>query len=303
MNDPLRPSVLSFGEVLWDQFPGESRFGGAPANVACHCSLSGAESCLISAVGADAPGRQALEILSQYGVDTSGVSVLSEAPTGSVGVRLLEGGKPEFTIHPGSAWDQIPWVDRFETLLWQSDAIVYGTLGQRSQVSRQTLTRVLERASQLGKWRVLDVNLRAPFFDDALIERSVAAASFLKMSDEELPTVARACGVSQSAGEEATLRALSERFELDGIAMTCGAKGAVLLYGTTLFEQSSFPVEVVDTVGAGDSFTAVLLCSLLRREDPLQALRAACQTASGVCGIRGALPEPKTRTTGGEPRP
>lgn len=290
---PTHPAILSCGEMLWDLFPAGPRFGGAPANFACHAALHGARVAMLSAVGDDPRGREATAILRRFGLDPSLVQTIADAPTGTVGVSVDAAGKPTFEIHAGSAWDRIAWTPALETHLAGVDAIYFGTLGQRDPVSRATIRRALAVATSRGRLRVLDVNLRRPFFDAALIRESVAEATVLKLSDDELDAVLAACGVPPGPDPTASLRALLVRHRLDLVALTRGAAGALLVSATEVFDQPGIPTLVRDTVGAGDSFTAALVVGLLRGE-PLNTLaRVACETAAAVCAHAGALPEPR----------
>ena len=288
--------ILAIGEVLWDLFPEGPRFGGAPANFACHAASSGGRVSMVSAVGDDSRGSEAVRILQAYGIDTSLVQRIADAPTGTVGVSLDASGKPTFAIHEGSAWDRIAWTPELESRIAEVDAIYFGTLGQRGDGSRATIRRALSVAEARGIRRVLDVNLRKPFFDAALIRESVTQASVLKLSDDELHEVAAACGVANEDRPEATLRALLARFQLDLVAMTRGADGALLVSPTETIDQPGIPTVVCDTVGAGDSFTAAFVIGLLRGDSPGIIARVACEIAAAVCAQPGAVPDLPTST-------
>lgn len=287
-----QPTILSCGEVLWDLFPAGPRFGGAPANFACHAALQGSRVALLSAVGADAPGREAAAILQRFGVDTSLLQRIVDAPTGVVSVSVNDAGKPSFVIHAGSAWDRIAWTPELETRLAAVDAVYFGTLGQRGEISRTTIQRALQVAQARGIPRVLDVNLRRPFFDAALIRASVSHASVLKLSDDELAEVVGACGVARERTPADTLRALLAHSALELVAMTRGADGALLVSSTEIIDQPGIPTVICDTVGAGDSFTAALVVGLLRGVSLATIARVACETAAAVCAHAGAVPEP-----------
>ena len=185
-----KPTILSCGEVLWDLFPSGARFGGAPANFACHASTLGGQVVILSGVGNDARGDEALSILRGFQVDTSLIQRITDATTGSVGIRLDDPTRPAFEIHTNSAWDNIAWTLELETRLAEVDAVYFGTLGQRGARSRQTIQQALQIAKSRSILRVLDVNLRRPFYDAELLRDSIAMASVLKLSDEELPEVA-----------------------------------------------------------------------------------------------------------------
>lgn len=285
-----RPAIISLGEVLWDLFPDGERFGGAPANFACHAALAGGDVKMVSAVGNDSHGSEAIRILSSYGIDTSLMQVSHDAPTGSVSVQLDDAGKPEYQIRENTAWDRIGWSDPIGLAVEACDAVYFGTLGQRSDVSRQTIRRCVELAREAGIRRILDVNLRVPFFDDELIRESVALASVLKLSDEELIPVASACGLN-TKDDEQLLNAILDKYSLELLVMTQGADGAVLVSKNETIHQPGIPTKVRDTVGAGDSFAATLALGLLNEEDFVPLLKKSCEVAASICGISGAVPQ------------
>ena len=282
--------ILSCGEVLWDLFPDGPRFGGAPANFACHAALLGGSVTMLSAVGGDERGREAVEILRGFGIGTSLIQKIADAPTGTVGVNVDAAGRPSFEIHADSAWDRIAWTPELAASIASTDAIYFGTLGQRGEISRTTIQRALASARERGILRMLDVNLRPPFFDAALIRESVELASVLKLSDEELPTVAKACGIECCRHAEDALRTMLTLYDLDLIAMTRGADGALLVSADETISQPGIPTVVRDTVGAGDSFTAALVIGLLRGDALADITRTACETAAAVCAHDCAVP-------------
>jgi len=288
-----RPAIISLGEVLWDLFPDGERFGGAPANFACHAAILGADVSIVSAVGDDRHGREALNTLKGYGIDVSLMQTVLDAPTGTVGVVLDVAGKPTFSIHEGSAWDGIVWSNEYSSRVKNADAVYFGTLGQRSEVSRSTIRRCVKAAREAAIPRIIDINLRKPFFDDALIRESIEAASILKLSDDELPDVCSACGIDLGDSTEALLQQMRESQHLDLVVMTCGARGAVLVTPAEVIVQPGIETDVTDTVGAGDSFTASFLVGLLRDEPHADNLRMACEIAAKVCSQSGAVPAPR----------
>jgi len=289
--NPSNRSIVSLGEVLWDLFPEGVRFGGAPANFACHAAVLGGDVTMVSAVGDDPRGHEAVSILRAYGIDVALVQLTADAPTGTVVVSLDAQGKPTFTISEGSAWDRIAWTSALQSSVGGADVVYFGTLSQRGTDSRGTIRRALDVASAAGATRILDVNLRPPFYDAALIRESVESTSVLKLSDEELEPVAAACGIDSTNGAEGRLRSLLEQFGLDLVVMTRGADGALLVSQTEIVAQPGIPTTVRDTVGAGDAFTAALAMGLLRGESLSEIARNACKIAAAVCAQPGAVPE------------
>ena len=288
-----RPTILSLGEVLWDLFPDGERFGGAPANFACHAAIQGADVTMLSAVGDDQNGHDAIGILSAYGVDVSLMQIIPDAPTGTVGVALDNNGKPTFVIHQGSAWDQLVWDDAMASRITTADAVSFGTLGQRSAVSRTTIRRTVKAALAKGIPRVLDINLRPPFFDAEMIRDSVQLASILKLSDDELVEVCSACSISETSRQDVMLQGLLEFGNLDIVVLTRGKDGAVLVTPDDTVTQNGISTNVNDTVGAGDSFTAAFLIGELRGESRKQNLRKSCEIAAATCAHSGAVSEIK----------
>ncbi len=278
------------GDGLWDLFPDGPRFGGATANYACHASILGGEVFMVSGVGKDDRGRALLKVYQKHEVNTELIQEVNDFPTGIVTVELREKGLPTFTIGENAAWDNWVWNEEIEQKVKSADALYFGTLGQRGQSARNGIRQALKiaKASQIP--RILDVNLRAPFYDDALIRESVILCSVLKISDEELQRVAQACELNSSLSDNAVLVELRTKFQLDIVVVTRGAEGAVLVSEEGVFEQPGVPTTVVDTVGAGDSFTASMTLGLLAAKDSSEILGEACKVAAGVCSHAGAVP-------------
>ncbi|MEC7429392.1 MAG: carbohydrate kinase [Planctomycetota bacterium] len=286
-----KPRIISFGEVLWDLFPDGERFGGAPANFACHAALQGAEVTICTAVGDDRYGDDAIRILSDYDIDVSLVQTVATASTGTASVNLDDEGKPSFLFQENSAWDKLQWTDDIATKILSADAICFGTLGQRSEMARQTTQRALEVAGRAKIPRVVDINLRPPFFDAKIIRESIQLASILKMSDEEVETVCAVFEIDLRQGLEAALRCLMELGQLKMIVVTRGSEGALLLTTDEISVQAGIPTEVIDTVGAGDAFTAAFLIRELQGSARSQNLLESCMVAAEVCSHAGAVPK------------
>ncbi|MFO7908015.1 MAG: carbohydrate kinase [Pirellulaceae bacterium] len=280
-------SITAIGEVLWDVFPDGSRFGGAPANVAGHAASLGAEATMVSCVGDDALGRQAISELDQRQVRTDYVRVSPDYPTGVVNVELDESGRPRFTIEEPAAWDDLEWSEALLQLARRCDAVCFGTLGQRSEPARQVIQHFVS-AAPVSAVRVCDVNLRPPFVDPNVIRESLERANVLKLSDEEVDIVGNAAGCSGTESE--ILAELLDNWGLHLIAVTRGSGGATLLSNSERSDCGGIPTEVVDTVGAGDAFTATMICGVLHGVALSTINWHACRIASYVCSQSGATP-------------
>ena len=283
-----RPVIVGLGEVLWDVYPDAAHFGGAPANFACHAASLGAESWMVSAVGADDFGDRALDALRQRGVACGHVSRDARHATGRVLVTLNAAGQASYEFAADTAWDHRAWSDDLAALAARCDAVCFGTLGQRSPVSRETIRRFVE-ATPHSALRVFDVNLRQRFYDAPTLQASLHMASALKLNDEELPIVAELSSVRATAPREMLIELMS-RHDLRLVALTRGPHGSLLLAGREENECPAPPTTVVDTVGAGDAFTATLVTGFLRGLPLATINRHANAVASFVCSQKGATP-------------
>lgn len=280
--------IVAIGEILWDVFPDGPRFGGAPANFACHAAGLGARTAIVSAVGADELGRAALDELSQRSIDTEGVQTISGRPTGSVLVTVDATGKASFEFRQDIAWDHLAWNESLAALAAQAAAVCFGTLAQRSPVSSHTIQQFV-KATTPACLRVFDVNLRPPYYEDEIIRRSLDLASVFKLNDDELPIIAKMYGLNGSDSE--IIARLGRECELEVVALTRGSRGALLWRNTgDVSDVPGIPTEVRDTVGAGDAFTAALTIGLLRGRSLEEINRQACRVAAYVCSQSGAAP-------------
>lgn len=285
-----RATVIGIGEILWDVFPDGPRFGGAPANFACSVAELARDRIdvyMAGGAGADDLGRKAIGALHAHGVDTSCVAVV-DRPTGLVLVELDAAGGASYEFTADTAWDNVAWSDELQKLAARADAVCFSTLGQRSEISRQTIQRFV-RATPAGCLRVLDINRRPPFWNEAIVLQSLHLANVLKLNDAELSVLADMLG--WSGADHELLQQLVDRFSLQVVALTRGAVGSSLLSESG--ERSDMPGQptiVVDTVGAGDSFTAALVIGLLGGL-PLATINAwGNRVAAFVSSQPGATP-------------
>ena len=279
--------IAGIGEVLWDVFPDAARFGGAPANFASHSAALGAEAWMVSAVGLDNLGASAIDTLEHAGVGCETVGRDGDHATGQVLIALDSSGHPSYRFADDTAWDHIAWTPRLKSLAVRCDAICFGTLGQRSPISRATIQRFV-RTTPEQSLRMFDVNLRQQFYDADTIRTTLEIASAVKLNDEELPIVAELCDLDRATPRQ-MLRSLMERYSLRLAALTRGAEGALLMAGDEESICGAVPVKVVDTVGAGDAFTATIVSDFLRGMPLAEVNAHANSIASFVCSQPGAV--------------
>lgn len=283
------PVIVGLGEVLWDIFSDGPRFGGAPANFVC--SAAGLargrfEVAMASAVGTDELGQRAIAALVDYQVSVDAVAQV-KYPTGQVHVRLDNQGQATYEFAMDTAWDRLEWSSGLAELALRSDVVCFGTLGQRSSHSLTTIRRFVG-ATRPTALRILDINLRPPFYSDAVILDSLRLANVLKLNDEELPVLARLTGLTGTPTN--MLGQLAKKYELQVVALTRGANGAILMQGGEISESPGVETKVVDTVGAGDAYTAALAIGLIKGRGLETINRTACEVAAYVCSQSGATP-------------
>ena len=280
------PVVVGIGEILWDVFPEGKKLGGAPLNFSYHCGQLGASAHPVSAVGTDADGSEIRQILASKNLPDAHVQTDTAYPTGRVNVTL-QNGKPTYEILAEVAWDYIRFDQSLRNLAACADAVCFGSLAQRGPVSRATIPAFLE-AMRPEALRIFDVNLRQNFYSKEILETSLRHANIFKLSDEELPMLA---GFFDLTGQVSTqLQRLREMFDLHLVAYTRGGEGSLLVTANETSDHPGFPTEVIDTVGAGDSFTATLCMGLLQNLPHAEINRRACQVAAFVCSQAGATP-------------
>jgi fructokinase len=282
------PFIVGIGEILWDILPDGRQLGGAPANFAFHARALGAASVIVSAVGDDSLGREILAELGTRGLDRSGIATVSSAPTGTVTVALDAGGIPHYTIHEGVAWDVIPWTAGLGDIAARADAVCFGTLAQRSPVSRATIGSFLD-ATRPDCLRVLDLNLRQSYFSRETVHGLLGRATVLKLNDDELTKVAEM--LSFPGPETRVLTALLGAYPLTLIALTKGPAGSRLFGPDLDLSHPGFRVKTEDTVGAGDAFTATLVAGLLKKRHCGEIGERANRIAGYVCSRKGAWPD------------
>lgn len=288
------PLVVGIGELLWDLLPSGKQLGGAPSNFTYISSLLENRAVVVSRVGDDDLGREALASIRNLGVDSSYIQVDPKHPTGTAKVILDGNGLPNFDIAKNMAWDHIEWNSSLQQLATQTDVVCFGTLAQREEPSRSTIHKFL-RATRESCLRIFDVNLRQSFYDPTILKTGFALATVIKVNTEELSVVLQACGLPTSSDEAADAELLMQHFGIDLICVTRGPKGSLLLKKDgSHSEHPGFRVQVQDTVGAGDAFTAAL-AQFYRQGCSLETINAAAnRMGSWVAGHNGATPSATT---------
>lgn len=281
--------IVGMGEVLWDNLPGKGKTpGGAPANFAYHISQFGLESRIVSAVGEDESGEELLQALRDKQIETLICKVAY--PTGQVDVELDREGVPGYRIREDVAWDNIPFTPRLESLAHMTRAVCFGSLAQRNAVSRRTIARFLDAMpDDADHYRIFDINLRQSFYGKEVLCESFRRCNILKINDEELSIVDRMFNL-QGSGAQEKCRMLMREYDLKTVLLTCGDKGSYLFTPSSLSYIDTPKVKAIDTVGAGDSFTAAFIAALLNGKSVGEAHRLAVDVSAYVCTQNGATP-------------
>ena len=278
-------SAICFGEVLWDIFPTYKNIGGAPLNVTLRLQSLGLKASIISRIGKDENGVEAIEYIKDKSVDSSNIQIDETYKTGRVNVTLDQNGSATYEIEYPVAWDRIEVTDSNIESVKSSDAFIFGSLACRDDVTKSSLLELLPYAT----YSVFDVNLRPPYYSIDLLLSLMKKADFVKCNDDELTEICIALDFTTTAIED-QIKFLSRYTKTEQICVTKGKDGAVMLYDNQFYSNNGYPVVVADTVGSGDSFLATLIYHLLHKKDPNDALSYACAVGAVVASKKGANP-------------
>ena len=299
----MKNIIVGMGEALWDCLPEGRKFGGAPANFAYHVGQFGWHSIVISAVGNDALGDEIMDIVRGVKLDNR-IARVSQ-PTGTVKVTLSGDGIPSYEICENVAWDNIPWSEELEEIAKDTQAVCFGSLAQRTAVTRATVHKFLDTMPALGTLKVFDINLRQNWFSREVIEESLFRSNVLKLNDEEIVVVSSLLGLGEiksdalSRGEALQLTDVEDqcfelisRYDLQMVILTCGTHGSYVFSqsGEVSFQQTPV-VKVADTVGAGDSFTGSFCAAILAGKPVAEAHEIGVKVSAFVCTQHGAMPQ------------
>lgn len=278
--------VVGIGEVLWDLLPSGPQLGGAPLNFAYHARQMGAEVRVITRLGKDSRGREILRRFEEMNIDVATVQLDDQLPTGAATVSI-DGDSPQFTINNNAAWDALCVSEEALDAALGAGAICFGTLAQRRESAASVIQRLV--AATPGKsLRVFDVNLRQGFYSREVLEASLEIANVLKLNDHELAILSPMFELKGDVAQK--IEQLARRFDLQLVALTRGEKGSLLYRLGAWSDLPGRRTEIVDTVGAGDAFTAALVMGLLQQFALEEIHRIAADVAGFVCSCPGATP-------------
>ena len=280
--------IVVMGEALWDCLPEGKKIGGAPANFAYHVSQFGFNSRVVSAVGNDPLGDEILQVLAEKKVNAQIDRV--DYPTGTVQVTLDQVGVPQYEIKEGVAWDNILFTPALRDLALRTRAVCFGSLAQRSAVSRATINRFLDTMPDTGsELKIFDINLRQNFYTQEVLCDSMRRCNVMKINDEELVTISRIFGYPGIDLQDKCWILLA-KYNLKMLILTCGTNGSYVFTPGLISLQETPKVKVADTVGAGDSFTATFTAAILKGLSIPEAHKLAVEVSAFVCTQSGAMP-------------
>lgn len=279
--------IVGMGEALWDVLPEGKKIGGAPANFAYNVSQFGLPSCVVSAVGDDSLGHEIIENFTEKELNL----LIAEVPypTGVVNVEIDAAGVPQYDIKENVAWDNIPYTEELRDLARRTRAVCFGSLAQRNIVSRETINAFLDdMPKDDGTLVVFDVNLRQSFYTPEILCNSMKRCNILKINDEELVTVSRMFGYPGIDLQDKCWILLG-KYNLKMLILTCGINGSYVFTPGNVSFQPTPKVDVADTVGAGDSFTAAFIAGIIKGLSVTEAHSLAVRTSAYVCTCQGAM--------------
>jgi len=281
--ESFKGTLFSFGEALWDFFPKKKQPGGSPLNVAYHLSQQGHCCQLVSRIARDRNGLELIEFIRQSGIGDHHIQLDMQYPTGMVKV-VLDKGIPSYDIIFPSAWDFIASTNQLQEHIDPTGLIIYGSLATRNEVSYRTLIRLLK----LVGFRILDLNLRAPYIEKGRLDNLLHFANLLKINEEELFFLTD--HLDALATIEHRIEAVAHRYEIPEIICTLGPEGAHYWSSNVSCFHPVFKVEILDTVGCGDAFLAGFLSARMHGHSVQEALRSASARAACVATLPGATP-------------
>ena len=279
-------NIIGLGEVLWDLLPAGKQLGGAPANFAYISKQLGNNGLVLSRVGNDELGRDLLNQLKVKNLSTENIQIDEKNPTGIVNVTL-ENGQPSYEIVENVAWDFLQLSKSWREMAEKADAVCFGSLAQRNEISRQTIREFINLTKGL---RIFDVNLRQKYFSPAILHESFKLANIVKLNHEELPIIAKLLEINGDNQIEMA-KTLRKKFHLKLICVTRGSNGSLLITENAMSENAGLKIKVKDTIGAGDAFTAGMTNGILHGWDLNKINEFANKVGAYVVSNTGAMPD------------
>lgn len=282
-------TIASVGEILWDMFPDGKQIGGAPTNFAYHVSSLGHRGIIASRIGKDTLGKEIFNYLKNFSLSKEYIQIDPVHPTGTADVKIDKKEYPEYTIKQNVAWDFFEFDRKWKKLAKKADAIYFCTLSQRSPESYMAIKEFLKNARK-DAVKIFDINLRQDFFSRRIITESLEETSILKLNEEELPILIDLVGFQKNNSHEEDCMALIKEYNLDLVCVTKGKNGSLLITEKEIVRHNGFVANVVDTVGAGDAFTAALVVKYLERKSLHEMSETANKLGSWVSSQVGGMP-------------
>lgn len=284
-NNNTKPSVVCFGEVLWDIFPTYKRIGGAPLNVAFHLNKFNIDSHIITKIGEDELGTKILDRITNDGMSTNEVQVDPKHQTSTVFATFDDNNDASYEFLDNSAWDFIDFNPSDFDIVSKSDAFVFGTLASRKEHTRNTLYQLLEAA----KYKVYDVNFRPPHYDLNFVAELMKKSDLLKMNKAELREILDHIGKHYTNEEEA-VKHIQDYFKCDEIIVSKGSKGGIYQSNDIFYQFPAVEIVIKDTVGSGDSFLAGFLAEKIKKSNDLEVIKKASSLGAYITSHAGACP-------------
>ena len=281
-------NAIGIGEVLWDLLPTGKLVGGAPSNFAYHTQQQGASSCIVSAVGNDSNGNEIKEALLKKNLTTDYIQTV-DYPTGTVDVNLNSSGEPSYSINENVAWDYISLPKNIDTQIKHTAILCFGSLAQRNAYTRSSIKKIIQKVND-DCLIVFDINIRQSYYNKEIIQESLAFCNVLKLNVDEL-AILRSLLNLKGLDDKVVIEKLMKQYNLKLVALTYGSKGSVLMTPNNVSQLKTPKINVLDTIGAGDSFTATMAMEFVKDKSLDKVHQRAIEVSSFVCQSNGAMPD------------
>lgn len=281
-------NAVGIGELLWDLLPTGKLVGGAPSNFAYHTQQQGAFSCIVSAVGNDSNGNEIKEALLEKNLTTDYIQTV-DYPTGTVDVNLNPLGEPSYSINENVAWDYISLPKNIDKQIKHTAILCFGSLAQRNAHTRNSIKKIIQKVND-DCLIVFDINIRQSYYNKEIIQESLEICNVLKLNIDEL-AILRSLFNLKGLDDKVVIEKLMKQYNLKLVALTYGSKGSVLITPTDESQLETPKINVIDTIGAGDSFTATMAMEFVKGESLDKVHQRAIEVSSFVCQSNGAMPD------------